>query len=68
MKKNRELYQALELAGLVPLLAWRKKCFWLAFSCCWRGELAGYFRYFRQKRKGQQRYPRKKKRGEDPWD
>ena len=22
MKKNRELYQALELAGLIPLLAW----------------------------------------------
>ena len=41
------------LAGILLLLA---------------GELAGYFRYFRQKRKGQQRHPRKKKGGEDPWD
>ena len=149
MKKNRELYQALELAGLVPLLVWwgieriwpermllqavvllpgtvllgaasvlhwrlppdrkeRVTLSWrlspvhvyLLFLACLvmnaaafleafptevgagltekvllagillllAGELAGYFRYFRQKRKGQQRYPRKKKRGEDPWD
>ena len=39
------------LAGILLLLA---------------GEMAGYFRYFRQKGKGKQRHPRKKKGGEDP--
>ena len=149
MKKNRELYQALELAGLIPLLAWwgiervwpermllqavvllpgtvllgaasvlhwclpsdRKECVtlswrlspvhvYLLFLACLvmnaaafleafrrevsagltekvllagillllAGELEGYFRYFRQKRKEKQRHPQKKKRGEDPWN
>ena len=41
------------LAGILLLLA---------------GELAGYFRYFSQKRKGKQHHPQKKKRREDPCD
>ena len=149
MKKNRELYQALELAGLIPLLVWwgieriwpermllqavvllpgtvllgaasvlhwrlppdrkeRVTLSWrlspvhvyLLFLACLvmnaaafleafrreasagltekvllagillllAGELAGYFRYFRQKGKSKQRHPQKKKRGEDPWN
>ena len=68
MKKNRELYQALELAGLVPLLAWRKKCFWLAFFYCWRENWRGISTISAKKGRGSSVIREKRKGGEDPWD